>query len=227
MLSLEDLQRLSGELKIDRERIIREYFELLVLNELSNRTWSKSLVFKGGTALRLAYGSPRFSDDLDFSLVDTVRKDKLFTFAKETSNKYDLKIRDNWEKRHTMLVEFQIHQPYLPQAFRLKIEISKRKSHTLHYELKLLKSPAAPFEVLFNVQTLDSMAADKLQSLSERSEPRDLFDLWYISKKIDQPVPKIKQNIDTKRIRQTLSKYLPEQWKFMLDEIIEEIKRNR
>jgi len=227
MLSLEDVQRLSGELKIDRERIIREYFELLVLSELSNRTWSKSLIFKGGTALRLAYGSPRFSDDLDFSLVDTVRKDTLFTFAAETSNKYDLKIRDKWEKRHTMLVEFQIHQPYLPQAFRLKIEISKRKSRSLKYELKLLKSPVAPFEVLFNVQTLESILDDKLKSLSQRSEPRDLFDIWYISKRIDEPVPKIEQKVDTKRVGQTLNKYLPEQWKFMLDEIIEEIKRNR
>lgn len=100
MLSLEDLQRLSGELKIDRERIVREYFELLVLNELSNRTWSKSLVFKGGSSLRLAYGSPRFSDDLDFSLIDSVRNDTLFAFAAETSNKYDFKIRDKWEKRN-------------------------------------------------------------------------------------------------------------------------------
>jgi predicted nucleotidyltransferase component of viral defense system len=227
MLSLEDLQRLSGELKIDRERIVREYFELLVLNELSNRPWSKSLVFKGGTALRLAYGSPRFSDGLDFSLVDTVRKDKLFTFATETSNKYDFKLRDTWEKRHTVLVEFQIHQTYLPQAFRLKIEISKRKTRTLQFELKLLKSPVAPFEVLLNVQTLESMLDAKFQSLSQRSEPRDLFDIWYISKKIDKPVPRIEQKVDTKRVRQTLNKYLPEQWKFMLDEIIEEIKRNR
>jgi len=67
MLSLEDLKRLSAELKIDRERIAREYYELLVLNEISEKSWSKNLIFKGGTALRLAYGSPRFSDDLDFS----------------------------------------------------------------------------------------------------------------------------------------------------------------
>ena len=226
MLSLEDLQRFSGELKIDRERIVREYFELLVLNELSNRTWSKSLVFKGETALRLAYGSPQFSDDLDFSLIDSVHKDTLFAFAAETSNKYDLKIRDKWEKRQTMLVEFHIQQTYLPQAFRLKIEISKRKTRTLQYELKLLKSPIAPFEVLFNVQTLESILEDKIQSLSQRSEPRDLFDIWYISKKINKPVPGIDQRIDTKRVRQTLNKYLPEKWKFMLDEIIAEIKRN-
>jgi len=37
------------------------------LSHLYAQTGSDALAFKGGTALRLLYGSPRFSEDLDFT----------------------------------------------------------------------------------------------------------------------------------------------------------------
>lgn len=227
MLSLEDLRRCSAELKIDRERIAREYYELFILNELSEKSWSKNLIFKGGTALRLAYGSPRFSDDLDFSYNKPVRANEIFIFAREIAMKYNLNIRDSQEKRETILVEFNIRQIHIPQAFRLKLEISKRRSKVVRHELKLLKSPAAPFEVLFNVQTLESILDEKLNAIRERDEPRDVFDIWYVCKKLDEPMPAIEREIDARKLKQTLHKYLPKHRHYVLDEITEEIKRNK
>lgn len=227
MLSLEDLKRLSAELKIDRERIAREYYELLVLNEISEKSWSKNLIFKGGTALRLAYGSPRFSDDLDFSYNKTIRADEIFTFAREISKKYNLKIRETVEKRETILAEFSIRHMEIPQAFRLKLEVSKRSSKTLQYEVRLLRSPVTPFEVLFNVQTLESILSEKLNAIQDRNEPRDIFDVWYICKKLDRPLPDIPEKTDAKRFKQTLHKYLPKHRHYVLDEITKEIKKTR
>src|SRR3990167_7676647 len=48
--------------------IVREYAQHLFLAELYQLPGSEKLLFKGGTALRIVYGSPRFSEDLDFSL---------------------------------------------------------------------------------------------------------------------------------------------------------------
>jgi predicted nucleotidyltransferase component of viral defense system len=48
--------------------IIREYIQHLFLTELYQLSGSEKLLFKGGTALRIVYHSPRFSEDLDFSL---------------------------------------------------------------------------------------------------------------------------------------------------------------
>lgn len=227
MLSLEDLKRLSAKLKIDRERIAREYYELLVLNEISENSWSKNLIFKGGTALRLAYGSPRFSDDLDFSYTKTIRADDIFTFISNISAKYDLKVRETVEKRDTILAEFSIRHMNIPQAFRLKLEVSKRRSKTLQYEVRLLRSPVTPFEVLFNVQTLESILSEKLNAIRDRNEPRDIFDIWYICKKLDQTLPVMPEKTDVKRFKQTLHKYLPKQLHSVLDEITKEIKRTR
>jgi len=55
----------ARELKIDRVQVVREYWELIVLKGLYESTFGRYLIFKGGTALRLTYGSPRFSEDLD------------------------------------------------------------------------------------------------------------------------------------------------------------------
>src|SRR3989338_9448761 len=48
--------------------IVREYVQHLFLTELYQLPESEKLLFKGGTALRIVYNSPRFSEDLDFSL---------------------------------------------------------------------------------------------------------------------------------------------------------------
>ncbi|NIS39143.1 hypothetical protein GWN26_16190, partial [Candidatus Saccharibacteria bacterium] len=157
MLSQAEVNRLSAELKIDRERITREFYEILILNDMSKLSWSQNLIFKGGTALRLAYNSPRFSDDLDFSVIQKISAKEVFKFAVTTSRKYGIKIRDQWEKKETIVVEFSITEAIIPQPFGLKIEISKRKAVDINFELKILTSPVSPHEVLFNVQTLESV----------------------------------------------------------------------
>ena len=48
--------------------IVREYFQNVFLAKLYTLSEAEKMLFKGGTALRILYGSPRFSEDLDFSL---------------------------------------------------------------------------------------------------------------------------------------------------------------
>jgi len=84
--------------------------------------------------------------------------------------------------------------------------------------LKLLHSLVSPLEVLFNVQTLDSMLSDKLSALTERNEPRDLFDVWFLCQKLEQPFS-AKSRLESKSIRQVLRKYLPTNWHRVIDEI--------
>ncbi len=70
----DDLQKRLG---ISQEQIVREEYVVIILKQLFESELGKSFVFKGGTALRLAYGSPRFSEDLDFSVIEGFSKKKL------------------------------------------------------------------------------------------------------------------------------------------------------
>jgi len=68
---------LSRRLGIAVEQVVREEIEIAILRPLLESRIGNSLVFKGGTALRLAYGSPRFSDDLDFSSLAPIEEKDL------------------------------------------------------------------------------------------------------------------------------------------------------
>jgi predicted nucleotidyltransferase component of viral defense system len=48
---------------------LREYLQALVLRSFHESEAFRCLAFVGGTALRFLHGLPRFSEDLDFSVV--------------------------------------------------------------------------------------------------------------------------------------------------------------
>lgn len=47
--------------------ILREYLQILILNELNRQELGRKLYFTGGTYLRLVHNLKRFSEDLDFN----------------------------------------------------------------------------------------------------------------------------------------------------------------
>lgn len=53
-------------LKAFKESILKEYLQYKILNSIFNSEYANKLAFLGGTALRIVYGSTRFSEDLDF-----------------------------------------------------------------------------------------------------------------------------------------------------------------
>lgn len=58
--------------------VVREYLQHLFLANFYRRTNSENFLFKGGTALKLVFGSPRFSEDIDFSgLVNSQTYEKI------------------------------------------------------------------------------------------------------------------------------------------------------
>lgn len=211
----------AKELGIDIAQVVREYWELILLRGLYESSPGQYLIFKGGTALRLAYGSPRFSEDLDFSLTKDVIKGKFFPWIKKTISPFpELILTDLEEKYYTYLAEIKVSQDYLRFPFRIKIEISKREIKSYQWELKLLNSPAASISVLGQVATLKQIYQDKLNCLKGRGKPKDLFDLWYVSErlKISYGPPKI--DLSRKDVIRDLRKYLPRDFWPVLEKLI-------
>ncbi len=67
MLSLKNLNEFIKKLQTIPKNVVREYIQHLFLSCLYKIKGSEKLLFKGGTALRIIFGSPRFSEDLDFT----------------------------------------------------------------------------------------------------------------------------------------------------------------
>ena len=72
MLTQAQAQKFALEQHTTIDNILKEHYQMYLLDLLFKSAWENALVFKGGTALKLAYGSARFSEDLDFSLLGEV-----------------------------------------------------------------------------------------------------------------------------------------------------------
>lgn len=200
----------ARELGIDRTQVVREYWELIILRGLYESPQGRYLIFKGGTALRLAYDSPRFSEDLDFSLTKDVMKGKFLPLIKKIISPFPELIQtDLEEKYYTYLAEIKVTQSYLRLPFRIKVEISKREIKDYQWELKLLNSSATVVQVMAQVATPEQICQDKLACLKERGKPKDLFDLWYLSERLRIPYAPPKTDVKRKDVIRDLRKYLP------------------
>ena len=213
--------KLSQELRISNDKIIREEWEIKVLEKISQSAIGAKVMFKGGTALRLAYNSPRFSDDLDFSPLTKITFSDYKTVIKSIEKAFpEIKISDLQDKYFTYLSEFKITDPLLTQNLTIKVELSKRKSK-YKSSLRLLNSPTSNLQLLIEVEEIEEILKDKMNAIKERKLPRDLFDIWFLCQKLRLPMPDIKLKIDKKLIRQELSKYLPKNYQTITAQLME------
>ncbi len=186
---------------------------MLILKKLMDAPLSSALIFKGGTALRLAYGSPRFSDDLDFSTIAPIASEAFIETAKDIAEvSPQIHLHEALSKRFTRFALYKIKEPYLPFAFSIKLEVSTRSERWEQgkdFTLQLLTSPVTSLSALTHVATLERLWKDKLATWRDRRQPRDLYDLWFIAQKLNRPFTPDLKGVKTKTLRRELRKYLP------------------
>jgi predicted nucleotidyltransferase component of viral defense system len=213
-------ERQAKIFKIDITQVVRESWEIILLKGLFDSAEGKYLIFKGGTALRLVYGSPRFSEDLDFSLTAEAGKTKFLSLIKKVVSPYrELAITDLEEKYSTYIGDIKVTQDYLPMSFRIKIEISKRREKAYTSDLSLLSSPVSSVQCLGRVATLEQLYNDKLACMKGRAKAKDIFDLWYISQKLNRAYNPAAVSIPKKDLTRELRKYLPKDFWSAIDKL--------
>ncbi len=210
----------ARELQIDRTQVVREHWELIILKGLYDSPFGRNIILKGGTALRLAYDSPRFSEDLDFSLAHDALKGKFSDLVKKIIAPFrECVLTDLEEKYYTYLAEIKVTESYLPFPFRVKIEISKRRMKRYESRLRLLASPVTTMRALGRVGTLEQLYQDKLSCLKGRAKPRDFFDLWYIAQKLKIPYIPSETTFKKSELARELRKYLPKDFWPAIEEL--------
>jgi len=211
----------ARELRIDVTQVVREFWELILLKGLFDSPYGRDLIFKGGTALRLAHGSPRFSEDLDFSLIHDHLKGQFRGSVRKIIAPFpELAFTDLEEKRYTYLAEIKVTQEYLPLPFRVKVEISRREIKDYQWKLQLVSSPVSTVQVLAQVGVLEQIYQDKISCLKDRAKPKDLFDLWYTSQKLKISYTPPPTTLKKKDLIRDLRKYLPKDFWPAVEELI-------
>lgn len=217
---------LSNKLQISIDCIVREEYEILLLKEISESEYGTKLVFKGGTALRLAYGSSRYSEDLDFTMLEEFNASAFIEFLRKVANRYKetITIEAAIEKFYTVFAIAKVRENYLNRAFSIKIEISKRKRKWLKgkdYIDKVIKGEVSPLTVLARVATLSSILREKKDALKHRKAARDIFDYWYIHQLLKKEVKIDLSGYDKTQVKSELHRLLAKPYWRVVDSWLE------
>ena len=220
MLTQAQAQKFALEQQTVVDNVLKEHYQMFMLDILFKAPFESRLVFKGGTALRLAFGSVRFSEDLDFSLLDEVA----FSDFDQAIRKIEKiipgsVIKDIHEKHFNLYARVVINVEYRPIPIGIRVEVNK---HTRDFEhtVALVKSPFNNLEVIGRVYALESILKDKIRIIEnqERREPRDLFDAWYISQKLGRElVIKDEYKFDQKELMDSLNHFLPKKQRKVIE----------
>ncbi len=81
-----DIEIRSERENISPKLIFREELQKAILTSFSKEGLFQTIVFQGGTALRLLHDNPRYSEDLDFVLRENQRSVKIANFLKKTKD---------------------------------------------------------------------------------------------------------------------------------------------
>ncbi|GAB4536053.1 MAG: hypothetical protein Fur0020_03820 [Thermodesulfovibrionia bacterium] len=174
-----------------QDLIKQERFEIEVLDRLKSGRFLDSLIFTGGTMLRLCYGLNRFSIDLDFWLYKEIDTRDYFRRLKEYFYRYYV-IKDARgpqkiarffgviveNKFYTMI--FEIKSKDFPRS--LKIEIRK-KTGKFKTDLTIAYSKYSDKQVLVRSLSLEDVMRSKIEAFLDRKEIRDVFDMEFLVKR--------------------------------------------
>lgn len=192
MISGETLQKLATQYQTGLlPNIAREYFQHIFLSKLYKQPRAENLLFKGGTALRIVYGSSRFSEDLDFSAFrvteHTVKKfvEDLFIgvlveieqmgVQVEIGQKSDVTSGGYFGVATFKILDFQ--------SVSMEINVSARNGREVKGEVDSIANDFVPTYTLIHLPQ-DELVEEKIfGALRERKKPRDFYDLYFIMRK--------------------------------------------
>ena len=173
-----------------QDLIKQEQFELEVLDRLNSGKFLSSVIFTGGTMLRLCFGLNRFSVDLDFWITEEVDTKKLYQRLVEELGKF-YELTDSADKFYTLL--FELRSPRYPR--KLKME-RRKETKKLKTESAIAYSKYTNRQVILNVVSLPEMMKAKIDAFLQRREIRDVFDMEFLLKKginLDTPEGKLEE----------------------------------
>ena len=214
------LEKLTREIKISPLNIIRENAEIAFLDKLGHSNFAEKLIFYGGTSLRLSFGSPRFSEDMDFLMINKITETSLKNLLTDMSAENPgFSLKDIKEKRNTLFALLNIVHSSLKHPLNIKIEIS-RKKNGIKAEYVPLSSPCSNLTPIILTAGIHSMEKLKTNAIRQRTDAKDWFDLWYITRYLKKPfVPPVPFPFDTKEFKRELKRFLPSTNWALIDQI--------
>lgn len=180
MISEDKLRELAVKKQTTELNVRREYVQQLFLSHFYRQPQTNTVFFKGGTALRFIYNSPRFSEDLDFSTtcrdikqIEVNLTDSLKDLEREG---IEVEIAESKETTggYLGIIQFQL----VHQKVSVQLEISFREQKIKGEVVMIVNDFVPPYTVVALVR--EQLISQKIRALLARQKPRDFYDLYFI-----------------------------------------------
>ena len=194
MIRPAEIQKKANREKVRDTQIEKDYILTWILTGVAaNNVLAKALAFKGGTVLKKFYFEDyRFSEDLDFTLIDDNLSneaileafDEVFQYVREEAN-IPLALED-FGIHETGNINFYISYigPLggIGANKRVKVDISRTEKLCFELETRSIFEEYSDQEACTILcYSLSEVMTEKMRSLLSRTQPRDYYDLWYLS----------------------------------------------
>ncbi|MCP6726634.1 MAG: nucleotidyl transferase AbiEii/AbiGii toxin family protein [Patescibacteria group bacterium] len=243
MITRQFITDFSTKYQTTEGNIAREYCQHLFLSYFYKKEKSEKILFKGGTALRIIFKSPRFSEDLDFSVVNgreinIAEINQLIdnTLADIKNEGIDCeKILNPGTQGETTGGYFAIiRMKMLEFNSEIRLQISFRSPDQTISNTHLIQNDfITPYVITYLKESL--LVSEKIQALLDRKKPRDFFDLYFILRhkelvKFIPPIPNLKNQLfeiinQEKEIEKELKLFLPVSYQTLLKDFKERLQR--
>lgn len=190
MITQQQIQTLANKYQTTQLNSTREYFQHLFLSYFYQQAQSEAVYFKGGTALRIIFHSPRFSEDLDFSTnlknikpIEQIILQTLEAIEKEGINIH-LQEAKPTSGGYLASVAFQAFE----QTTSISLQVSLRQRDRQGEVVTIANDFIPPYIVISLVQ--EQLIDEKIQALLVRRKGRDFYDLYFILRSNLMPASK-------------------------------------
>ena len=188
----------GGGRRIPEAVLERDYCLAWFLIGLSRSSLREHLVFKEGTALKRCYfGDYRFSEDLDFTLAGETPLESILAGLEEVYAqvqsasgipfRYSRGDREKHQNSHTFYLAYE--GPLSAASPKeVKVDITITEQFVLPIEDRAVLRGYDEYADLtddskIRVYALDEIGVEKIVALTDRArnEPRDLYDVWFLT----------------------------------------------
>lgn len=189
MYTRDQLARIAQRNRIGLGVQERDYIQHLFLSLLYGKT--QDFIFKGGTALRVAYNFARYSEDLDFNslltgdkvkelLIETVKELGSFGVKAEFRN-VDI-FKENGERglRGDISYRGPLFIGKSESKGKVRVDVSLRGETGVTEKVVIAPKYDDISQFVLTVFAPDEIFAEKVRALIIRGKPRDLYDVWVL-----------------------------------------------
>lgn len=220
MIKQSEIKNISRQYVVPISTIERDYTQNWILSSLPK------MAFKGGTCLRKVYFKEyRFSDDLDFTLLEETDianlEDKILNAIQQAKTRSNIDFTNEINSKevkngYSFDIYFRITR-VTGSPLKIKLDITKNENEHIIDRIaqKVINHPYSDkLDTKVLAYSLDEIFAEKTRSLFERTRPRDIYDVWYLSKQTDFDTALFYKKCEYKKVEPNIKELTNRKTKF-------------